>query len=91
MEHWFVKSYHVVNYHFGDRAAQFPMWNVDISMSFVSLFSNKGEMVFSDRYEEIIQGTPHIKYKTLIIVWIFLFILIGVILAAIIATEVAVR
>ena len=48
-------------------------------------------MVFSDRFEEIIQGTPHIKYKTLIIVWIFLFILIGVILAAIIATEVAVR
>jgi len=64
---------------------------VDISMSFVSLFSHKGEMVFSDCYEEIIQGTPHIKYKTLIIVWIFLFILIGVILAAIIATEVAVR
>ena len=54
-------------------------------------FSHKGEMVLSDRYEEIIQGTPHIKYKTLIIVWIFLFILIGVILAAIIATEVAVR
>ncbi len=54
-------------------------------------FSYKGEMVLSDRYEEIIQGTPHIKYKTLIIVWIFLFILIGVILAAIIATEVAVR
>jgi predicted nucleic acid-binding Zn ribbon protein len=54
-------------------------------------FSHKGEMVFSDRYEEIIQGTPHIKYKTLIIVWIFLLILIGVILAAIIATEVAVR
>jgi hypothetical protein len=54
-------------------------------------FSHKDEMVLSDRYEEIIQGTPHIKYKTLIIVWIFLFILIGVILAAIIATEVAVR
>jgi hypothetical protein len=54
-------------------------------------FSHKGEMVFSDRYDEIIQGTPHIKYKPLIIVWIFLFILIGVILAAIIATEVAVR
>ncbi len=48
-------------------------------------------MVLSDRYEEIIQGTPYIKYKTSIIVWIFLFILIGVILAAIIATEVAVR
>jgi len=55
------------------------------------LFSPKGELVFSDRYEEIIHGTPNIKYKTSIIVWIFLFILIGVILAAIIATEVAGR
>lgn len=55
------------------------------------LLSAKGEMVFSDRYKEIIQATPHIKYKTSIIVWIFLFILIGVILAAIIATVVAGR
>ena len=55
------------------------------------LLSTKGEMVFSDHYKEIIQATPHIKYKTSIIVWIFLFILIGVILAAIIATVVAGR
>ena len=55
------------------------------------LLSTKGEMVFSDRYKEIIQATPHIKYRTSIIVWIFLFILIGVILAAIIATVVAGR
>ena len=55
------------------------------------LLSTKGEMVFSDHYKEIIQATPHIKYRTSIIVWIFLFILIGVILAAIIATVVAGR
>ena len=55
------------------------------------LLSTKGEMVFSDHYKEIIQATPHIKYKTSIIVWIFLFIRIGVILAAIIATVVAGR
>lgn len=43
------------------------------------LLSEKGEMVFSDRYKAIIQATPHIKYKTSIIVWIFLFLLLGLI------------
>lgn len=43
------------------------------------LLSQKGEMVFSDRYKEIMQATPHIKYKTSIIVWIFLFLLLGLI------------
>jgi len=52
------------------------------------LLSAKGEMVFSDRYKEIIQATPHIKYKTSIIVWIFLFLLIAVILMFIIAAVV---
>jgi len=31
------------------------------------------------------QATPHIRYRTSIIVWIFLFLLIGVILLGIIA------
>jgi steroid 5-alpha reductase family enzyme len=52
------------------------------------LLSAKGEMVFSDRYKEIIQATPHIKYKTSIILWIFLFLLIAVILMVIIAAVV---
>jgi peptidoglycan/LPS O-acetylase OafA/YrhL len=88
---WIVKVESVGSYHFGDWAARFPMWNGDISISLYLLFSPMGELVFSDRYEEIIHGTPNIKCKTSIIVWIFLFILIGVILAAIIATEVAGR
>ncbi len=53
------------------------------------LLSAKGEMVFSDHYKEIIQATPHIKYKTSIIVWIFLFLLIAVILMGIIAAVVS--
>ena len=36
-------------------------------------------MVFSDEYRSIIDQTPHIKYKTSIIVWIFLFILLALI------------
>jgi hypothetical protein len=49
------------------------------------LASAKGEMVFSSAYKEVIQATPHIRYRTSIIVWIFLFLLIGVILLGIIA------
>ncbi len=43
------------------------------------IFSAKGSMVYSDAYQRVIQQTPHIKYKTSIIVWIFLFLLLGLI------------
>lgn len=43
------------------------------------LFSQKGSMVFSEEYQEIMAQTPHIKYKTSIIVWIFLGLLVTLI------------
>jgi hypothetical protein len=49
------------------------------------LVSAKGEMVFSSAYKEVMQATPHIRYRTSMIVWIFLFLLIGAILLGIIA------
>jgi hypothetical protein len=49
------------------------------------LVSAKGEMVFSSAYKEVMQATPHIRYRTSIIVWIFLFLLIGVILLGVVA------
>jgi hypothetical protein len=45
------------------------------------LFSEKGKMVFSPAYQEVIRQTPQIKYKTSIVVWIFLgliLLLLGV-------------
>lgn len=36
------------------------------------LHSKKGKVVFSPEYREVIDQTPHIKYKTSIIVWVFL-------------------
>lgn len=48
------------------------------------LLSAKGEMVFSSAYKEVMQATPHIRYRTSIIVWIFLFLLIGVILLGVV-------
>lgn len=40
------------------------------------LLSAKGRMVFSEEYRQIIAQTPHIKYRTSIIVWILLGILL---------------
>lgn len=39
------------------------------------IFSSKGAMVFSDEYKEIIRQTPDIRYRTSIVVWIFLGLL----------------
>jgi hypothetical protein len=44
------------------------------------LFSKKGAMVFSAPYKEVIAATPHIKYKTSIVVWIVLGIFVLAIL-----------
>jgi hypothetical protein len=36
------------------------------------IFSQKGSTVFSDEYQAVIEQTPHIKYRTSVIIWIFL-------------------
>jgi len=43
------------------------------------LLSAKGKYVLSPEYQSVIEQTPHIKYKTSIIVWIFLGILLVII------------
>lgn len=54
------------------------------------LLSDKGAQVMSPQYKEIIAATPHIKYKTSIVVWIFLGLLIFVIAMAAIAAIVGI-
>lgn len=44
------------------------------------VFSQKGKMVFSEEYRTVIEQTPHIKYRTSIIVWIVLGLLLALIL-----------
>jgi len=48
------------------------------------LLSEKGKIVFSPEYRAIIAATPHIRYRTSIVVWIFLILLIALILMGII-------
>ena len=40
------------------------------------IFGQKGKMVFSDEYRAVIEQTPHIKYRTSILVWIVLGLLL---------------
>lgn len=40
------------------------------------LYSPKGNVVFSDDYKDVIRQTPHIKYRTSGVVWIFLLLLL---------------
>lgn len=46
------------------------------------LHSEKGKMVFSEEYAEIVEATPEVKYRTSIIVWILLALVIFGLLAA---------
>jgi hypothetical protein len=65
----------------------FPIGTLISALVLYLMLSRKGAMVFSDDYKRIIAETPHIKYKTSIIVWIVLglfalVVLAGLVLAA---------
>ncbi len=40
------------------------------------LLSAKGKIVFSEQYRSVVEQTPHVKYKTSIVVWILLGLLV---------------
>jgi hypothetical protein len=63
----------------------FPVGTLIAGYLLYLLWSEKGNVVFSPRYQRVMQATPHIKYKTSIIVWIFLGLLGLVVLVGIIA------
>ena len=63
----------------------FPIGTIINGYILYLLLSKKGVMVFSDEYKSIIQQTPHIKYKTSIVVWIFLGLLLLVVALGLLA------
>jgi len=63
----------------------FPIGTLVSAYFLYLLVSHKGEVVFSESYREVIRKTPHIQYKTSIIVWIFLGLLVALIVIGIIA------
>jgi hypothetical protein len=69
----------------------FPLGTIINAYILYLVFSQKGAMVFSDEYRTAIEQTPHIKYRTSIIVWIFLGLLLLLIAMGIIAPIIAGR
>lgn len=57
----------------------FPIGTLISAYFLYLLASQKGQYVFSDEYQQVIALTPEIKYKTSIIVWIFLGLLVALI------------
>ena len=54
----------------------FPLGTLINGYILYLVLCQKGKIVFSEEYKRVIEQTPHIKYKTSIVVWIFLGLLI---------------
>jgi hypothetical protein len=61
----------------------FPIGTLISGYILYLLWSKKGRAVFSPDYQDVITATPHIKYKTSLLVWIILGILILLVVAVI--------
>jgi len=61
----------------------FPVGTIINGYIIYLVWSKKGGMVFSTPYHEIVEQTPHIKYRTSIVVWLLLALILIGILAAI--------
>jgi len=57
----------------------FPVGTLINAYILYLIFSAKGKMVFSDEYRAVIEQTPHIKYRTSILAWIVLGLLLLII------------
>lgn len=57
----------------------FPIGSIVSAYLLYLLWSQKGSVVFSQRYRDVIDQTPHIKYRTSLLVWIALIFLLAVI------------
>ena len=61
----------------------FPVWTLINGYILYLLFSEKGKVVFSDDYKQVIADTPGIESRTSLIVWIFIALLVSMAVFAI--------
>lgn len=47
--------------------------------------SKKGRTIFATPYQDVVAATPHVKYRTSVLVWIFLALLVGLMLFGLLA------
>lgn len=57
----------------------FPIGTVINAYILYLFLSKKGRTIFAPEYQAVIAATPEVKYRTSILVWIFLALLIGLI------------
>src|SRR4030042_1813804 len=65
----------------------FPLGTIINAYILYLVFCKEGKTVFSPEYRQVIAATPHIKYKTSIISWIILVILIVIVVLGAIAVS----
>lgn len=69
----------------------FPLGTIINGYILYLIFSRKGKVVFSEEYRTVIEQTPHIKYRTSIVVWVFLGLVIALILFGVVAAFLGAR
>jgi hypothetical protein len=45
--------------------------------------SKKGRTIFAPEYKDVIAATPHVKYRTSIVIWVFLALVVGLVVLAV--------
>lgn len=62
----------------------FPIGTLISAYFLYLLLSEKGSYVFSDAYKQVIAQTPHMRYKTSILTWIVVILLVTLVLLVIV-------
>ena len=60
----------------------FPIGTLINAYILYLFLSKKGRTIYSPEYQEVIAATPHVKYRTSIVVWILLALVVVLIAAA---------
>lgn len=63
----------------------FPLGTLINAYVLYLIFSKKGKMVFSDEYRVIMDRTPHIKYRTSVLIWVLLGLVVVLIVFGLMA------
>jgi len=63
----------------------FPIGTLINAYILYLFLSKKGRMIYSPEYQDVIAATPHIKYRTSIVVWILLALVVALVALAFLA------
>lgn len=62
----------------------FPIGTIISGYILYLMWNKKGRTIFTPGYQDVIAATPHIKYKTSIVVWIILGVVLLLVAAAVV-------